>query len=89
MSSEKSGSVSNRGKGQGAEHRTSSFEPSEGVLASLSKLTMLKEPCLRLFDGGIDLGIAANTEVAVRDEVWNNDSIGCRGSLCGSLCSRD
>ena len=24
-----------------------------------------------------------DTEIAVGDEIWNNDSIGCGGSLCG------
>lgn len=50
---------------------------------------MLKEPRLRLFDGGLNLGVAMDTEVAVRDEVWNNDSIRHGNSLGGNLWSRD
>lgn len=30
-----------------------------------------------------------DTEVTVGDEIWNNDSIGCGGSLSGDVCGRD
>ena len=49
---------------------------------------MLKEPRLRLFHSGLDLGVTMDAEVTMRDEIWNNDSIGDGGSLCGDLCSR-
>jgi hypothetical protein len=86
VSSENSGSAVDR---VGAEHLTSCSEPSEGVLAFLPELAMLEEPRLRLFDGGFDLGITMDTEVTVRDEVRNNDSVGCGNSLDDSFWSRD
>lgn len=46
---------------------------------------MLKELRLGLFNSSLDLGIAMSAEVSVQ----NNDSIGCRGSLFGDLCSKD
>jgi hypothetical protein len=89
VSSEKRGSASDWVASRGAEHLTSCFEPSEGVLALLSELTLLKEPLLGLFDGGLNLGIAMDAKVAMRDEIWNNDSAGYGGSLVGDLWSRD
>jgi len=51
---------------------------------------VLKEPCLGLFDSGLNLGIAVDAEITVRDEIRNNDNIRCGGSLGGDLCwSRD
>ena len=72
-----------------AERPTSCFEPPEGILAFLSELAMLKEPLLRLFDGGLNLGVTMNTEVTVRDEIRNNDSIRSGGDLVGGLWGRD
>lgn len=89
MSSEKSGSAGDHGRNKGFEHRTSCFEPSEGILASLPELAMLKEPHFRLFYRGLNLGVAMDIKVAVGDEIWNNDIIGCGGSLCDDLCNRD
>jgi hypothetical protein len=71
------------------ESLTSRFEPSEGVLAFLSELAAVKEPRFRLFDGGLDLGVAVNAEVTVRDEIRNNNSIRGGGSVCGGFCNRD
>ena len=50
---------------------------------------MLKEPRFRLFDGGLNLGIAMDAEVTMRDEIRNNNSIRCGGSLDDDLWSRD
>ena len=69
----------------GIEHLTSRFETSEGFLAFLSELAMFEEPCFGLFDRSLDLGVAMNTEVAVRNEIRNNDSVGCGSRLGGNI----
>jgi len=74
---------------RGGEDLTSCFEPSEGVLAFLPELAMLKEPRLRLFDGGLNLRITVDAEVAVRNEIWNNDSVRCGGGVSDDFGSRD
>jgi hypothetical protein len=71
------------------EHLTSCFEPSEGVLALLSELAMLEEPRLRLFDGGLDLGVAMNAEVTVRDEIRNINGVRWGGRLEDDFWSSD
>lgn len=50
---------------------------------------MLKEPRLRLFDGSLNLRVTMNTEVTVRDEIGNNDSVRSECGLIDSLWSRD
>jgi hypothetical protein len=50
---------------------------------------MLKEPRFRLFDGSLNLGIAMNAEVTVRDKIGNNNSVGCGDGLVGDIWSRD
>ena len=87
MSSEKLGSAS--GYVVRVKDLTSRFKPPEGVLALLSEPTMLKEPFFRLLNGSLDFGVTMNTEVAVRDKIWNNNSVGCRGGLDGDFWSRD
>ena len=89
VSSGKSGSASDSGRRQRVENPTSCFEPLEGVLALLSELAMLEEPRLRLFDGSLNLGIAMNAEVTVRDEIWNNNGVRCGGSVGDDFWSRD
>jgi hypothetical protein len=89
VSSDNNGSVSDRVRNWGDEHLTSCFEPSEGVLAFLSELAMVKEPRLRLFDGGLNLGIAMDTEVTVRDEIRNNDGVRGGGGLGDDFWSGD
>ena len=46
---------------------------------------MFEEPCFGLLDRSLDLGVAMNTEVAMRNEIRNNDSVGCGSRLGGNI----